>query len=49
MYSVIRNNNIIQQYHMFIDAWLFAYTDSVVYCRIIGPDGEWIVNPPKMN
>lgn len=48
MYKVINRGNVIGNYQMFCDAWLLAVL-LPLWSRIKGPDGNWVVNPPRTN
>jgi hypothetical protein len=49
MYLVRRQGKTIESFHLFVDAWLYVSLCSTCFCTIIGPDGQWKINPPFTN
>jgi hypothetical protein len=48
-YTIKKNNKIIYESILFVDAWLFAKMELKVFSTIDGPDGSWKVEPYNMN
>jgi hypothetical protein len=48
MYYVITANGYLK-FPMFTDAWLHVVLELPCFAKIVGPDGEWVVNPPRSN
>ena len=50
MYKIIQQDKTIGCWHFFFEAWLFAILlDDILYLKIVGPDGSWIIEPKKSN
>lgn len=48
-YQVLHKGKLLNSFSCFWDAWLYAYLDTGVECRIIGWDGYWTVCPFGLN
>jgi hypothetical protein len=49
MYKVIQQGRAIGEFQFFFEAWLYVYLELPCFARIRGPDGVWVVNPPRSN
>ncbi len=48
-YKVIIDGKIVKRFSLFHDAWLYSILECSVWTKIVGPDGEWKINPLKAN
>ena len=48
MYLVIQQGQVVKQFPLFVDAWLYLYL-SDCWGQVVGPDGTWKVNPATPN
>lgn len=48
MYQVIHQGQAVGQFDLFWHAWLHAFFLKS-YSHIVGPDGDWIINPAGVN
>jgi hypothetical protein len=49
IYKVIQNGEVVAEHKTFVDAWLDIYLRFRAYAKVVGPDGEWIINPYGVN
>jgi len=49
MYQIIQKDCFIKSFNTFWEAWLYVKLEAACYCLIIGPDGQWKINPTGAN